>query len=154
MQHEGWRNRRWEQEDTSWHRRSCKRKGSLPRLHNSGNPSHVTFPVVFIVCNCYSQLYLRVLPFEMILTCVVIVLYNPCGYRDRGLITFKSVTPRRSRVPWYNVEWRDHLGGNTWEPMKNLCGENGVISVRLFEEERQRQTSEHLRSKVRVLEIY
>ena len=92
--------------------------------------------------------------FEIILTCVVIVLYNPCGYRDRGLITFKPVTPRMSGVPWYNVEWRDHPGGNTWEPVKNLCGEDGVISARLSEEERQSQTSEHLRPKVRVLEIY
>ena len=150
MPDESWRTRSWEQEDTSWHRRSFQRKSSLLRLEDSGNPSEVTCPVVFIAFNCYSQVYLRMLPFERILTCVVIVLYNQCGCRGRGLKTLKTVTPRRSGVPWYNVEWRDHPGGNTWEPVKNLCGEDGVIMVRLFEEERQRQTEEHKRSKVRV----
>ena len=65
-------------------------------------------------------------------------------------VTVFTVTPLRSGVPWYNVEWRDHPGGNTWEPAKNLCGEDGVIMIRLLEKDRQRQAEEHLRSKVRV----
>ncbi len=50
----------------------------------------------------------------------------------------------RSGVPWYHVEWRGHPGGNTWERVKNLSGEDGVIIVKLFEEERERKVVEHL----------
>jgi hypothetical protein len=69
-------------------------------------------------------------------------------------VTEFIVTRLRSGVPWYNVEWRDHPGGNTWEPAKNLCGEDGVVIVRLFEEERQRLAEAHLRSKVRFSLIF
>jgi hypothetical protein len=57
-----------------------------------------------------------------------------------------------SGVPWYHVEWCGHLGGKTWEPVKNLTGEDGVITVQLFDEEREREAAKHLlRVKVRVL---
>ncbi len=68
--------------------------------------------------------------------------------------TFDTVTTRKSGVPLYNIEWRDHLGGNTWEKLKNFGGENGVIIVRLFEEERERLAAKHTRTKVRVCFVY
>ena len=56
--------------------------------------------------------------------------------------------------PWYHVVWRDHPGGNTWEPAKNLTGEDGLTIVRLYEEDRAKEAAEHQRLKVRVPYCY
>ena len=37
-----------------------------------------------------------------------------------------------------------------WESVKHISGEDGVTLVRCYEEARERQVAEHLRSKVRV----
>ena len=54
----------------------------------------------------------------------------------------------RSGTPWYHVEWRDLPGGNTWEPDKNLEGEDGIALIRCYEEERARAAAEYLRARV------
>ena len=59
----------------------------------------------------------------------------------------------RSGVSWYNVEWRDLPGGNTWEPEKKIVGEDGIALVRSFEEERSRAAAEYLRARVCLLSI-
>ncbi len=59
-----------------------------------------------------------------------------------------SLSRLRSGEPWYHVEWRDHPGGNTWEPIKNFSGEDGIALVRSFEEKRKNEAEEYLRAKV------
>ena len=50
--------------------------------------------------------------------------------------------------PWYHVEWRDHPSGNTWEPVENLSGEDGISLVRSYEDQRKKEAAEYLRKKV------
>ena len=59
-----------------------------------------------------------------------------------------SLPHLRSGDPWYHVEWRDHPGGNTWEFVKNLSGEDGIALVRSYEDHRKKEAAKFLRAKV------
>ena len=59
-----------------------------------------------------------------------------------------SLPHLRSADPWYHVERRDLPGGNTWEPLKHLSGEDGIALVRSYEYRRKKEAAEYLRANV------